>query len=97
MSRSTQTTETVVPQVAWIRTRLELLMVVPIYAPVRRPTYVRIEEIPQPWRDEFLVAIQDRAHPQIPGETDIAYAFDWKDWVRGKLRCQFSGPSGLSC
>lgn len=92
-----QANETVALQVSWMRTRLELLMVVPIYALVRRPTYVRIEEIPEPWRGEFLIAIQGRARPQIPDETDIAYAFDWKDWVRGKLRYQFSGPSGLGC
>ncbi|MEE3504607.1 hypothetical protein [Acidiphilium acidophilum] len=86
MSLPIETSKTVAPQVvhARIRTRLELLMVVPIYAVVRRPTYIRVEEIPQPWRDEFLVAIEGRARPEIPNETNIAYAFDWKDWIRAR-------------
>jgi hypothetical protein len=76
-----------------IRTRVDLLAAVVIHAPLRQPTYVRTGDIPQPWRSEFLTAIQGRPLLAIPGQTDVAYAFDWKDWVRGKTEW-LPKPSG---
>lgn len=75
--------ETIVSNTMKTRIRAELLAAVPIYKQERQPTYIRIGDIPQPWRDQFLTAIKDRVCPQIPTETNLAYAFYWKDWVMG--------------
>lgn len=95
MPLSDQDAAVLPPVKARIETRTALLAAVPVHRPERRPTYIRVADIPPPWRDEFLAAIKGRPQPMIPSEHRIAYAFDWKDWVRGTLRCGAAGPSRL--
>lgn len=94
MSVTDQRPEAPPSQLPQVTRRMDLLAAVPIHAPVRGPTYILISDIPQPWRDEFVAAIQGKSRPQIPTDVAIAYAFTWKDWVRGKLKQP--GPSGLA-
>jgi hypothetical protein len=49
------------------------------------PDFIRITDIPLPWRDAFCSAIHDKRRPEITGEVDISYAWDWRDWLSDKL------------
>lgn len=50
-----------------------------------RPYYVRLADIPQPWRDELRAALPGSGCPAIAGEGECAYASDWVDWLRGRF------------
>lgn len=52
-------------------------------------------DIPQPWRQEFWIALAGRPMARIVDEAiPCAYAYDWLNWVRGNP-LEVSGPSGL--
>ncbi|WP_230459323.1 hypothetical protein [Burkholderia ubonensis] len=50
-----------------------------------RPYYVRLADVPQPWRDQFRAALRGSGCPVIAGEGECAYASDWSDWLRGSF------------
>jgi hypothetical protein len=50
-----------------------------------RPYYVRMQDIPPPWQTEFDFALHGSACPLINGEGKCAYAWDWLDWLQGRL------------
>lgn len=41
------------------------------------PSYVRMADIPQPWRDRFLKALVGSQAPVVEGESGVAYEADW--------------------
>lgn len=63
--------------------RDELIACVPVHEYKGRPFFIRIAEIPEPWRAQFLKAIVGSQCPAFEGEGDLAYAWDWKHWVNG--------------
>jgi hypothetical protein len=56
---------------------------VPVIEREGKASYVRLADIPQPWRDTFRAALRGSACPLIDGEGDCAWAWDWKDWIKG--------------
>lgn len=66
-------------------TRDELVNLVPVHEREGRPHYVDLSEIPQPWRDQFAVALLGSCCPVIDGIERAAFAWDWKCWVVGKV------------
>ena len=49
------------------------------------PYYVRLADIPPPWQAAFRAALRGSACPAIEGEGECAYAWDWHDWLHGRL------------
>ena len=41
------------------------------------PSYVRLADISQPWRDRFLEALVSSQVPLVEGEGDVVYEADW--------------------
>ncbi|WP_270956532.1 hypothetical protein [Burkholderia pseudomallei] len=72
------------------RTRPELfrasLATVPVIERDGRPFAVRLADIPEPHRTAFDQALTGSAVPVLEGEGDLAYAWDFADWVRGTRR-----------
>lgn len=60
-------------------TRQELLQSVTI----QDGRYIRLADIPAPWRQQFTTALKGSACPLIPGEPACAFAHDWTNWVAG--------------
>jgi len=75
-------------------TRDELITVVPIHWHAGCPHFVRLAEIPMPWRSQFETALRGSASPALSGEGQLAYAGDWKVWANGDWYGR-SGPVGL--
>lgn len=75
-------------------TRAELIAVVPIHDYKGRPFFVRLSEVPEPWRTQFWNALAGSAAPAFEGEGRLAYAWDWKDWVSDRWFAR-PGPTGL--
>ena len=67
-------------------TRQELLASVPIRNAEGGRFYVDLADIPQPWREEFWVALHGSGRPIVEGVERAAYAWDWEGWVERKLR-----------
>ena len=77
-----------------ITTRKQLLAAVPVHDLDGRPCYIRISEIPEPWRAQVMAEIIACAAPVVDGEGELRYAWDWYDWVWG-LWWGKPGPTGL--
>lgn len=71
-------------------TRQEELTSVPIRNAEGGRYYVDLADIPQPWRDEFWVALHGSGRPIVEGVERAAYAWDWEGWVCGQA---FSDPA----
>ncbi len=73
----------------------ELEKKVPIFANHHTP-YVRLIDIPNPWRSEFYADSLGTACPIIPGEGPCNYAWDWNTWLdfrsKSNRRTRFGGP-----
>lgn len=76
-------------------TRDELIAAVPVREFRGRPFYIRIEDVPEQWRQQFKRALMGSAQPVIDGEGACAHAHDWKSWVRGTWYGGHNGPTGL--
>lgn len=76
-------------------TRDELLAVVPVREFHGRPFYVRVADIPEPWRQHFMHALRGSACPVIAGEGDCAHSHDWRAWVQDRWYFGRMGPTGL--
>ncbi|MHA6862229.1 3'-5' exonuclease family protein [Ralstonia pseudosolanacearum] len=75
-------------------TRDELIAAVPIWESQGR-LYVRIDDVPEPWRQQFAAAMEGSAFIAIQGETCITpFAHDWNAWVRDQWDGR-PGPTGL--
>jgi predicted nucleotidyltransferase len=74
-------------------TRNELIAAVPVHCYNGRRFFVRIAEIPEPWRSQFQHDLRGSAAPALPDEGVLAYAWDWDAWATG--RWYGRGPVGL--
>ncbi|WP_439671111.1 hypothetical protein AEMCBJ_00070 [Cupriavidus necator] len=73
----------------------ELIQTVPIRESPQGHLYVRIDDVPQPWRKQFVAALQGSAFIAIQGETCMTpFAHDWDAWVRDQWIGR-PGPTGL--
>ncbi|GEM_PF-3571752 len=82
-------------EVARRMTREELIKAVPIRESSDGRLYVRIDDVPEPWRQQFATAIIGSAFTAINGETCItAFSHDWDAWVRDRWDGR-PGPTGL--
>jgi hypothetical protein len=59
----------------------ELKATVPVYCRPGQLSYVRLIDIPNPYRSEFAVDSIGSTLPLIDGETDCYYAHDWMSWL----------------
>lgn len=75
-------------------TRIELIDAVPVHWHAGRPYFVRLAEIPEPWRGQFLAELRGSATPALPGEGQLAHVQDWLDWVNGRWPGR-TGPADL--
>jgi len=73
----------------------ELITAAPVHQFRDRLFYVRIEDVPAPWGQQFKRAIVGSAQPVIDGEGACAHACDWKSWVNGSWYGGHNGPTGL--
>lgn len=74
-------------------TRDELIAAVPVHWHGGRPYFVRLAEIPSPWREQTSQTLVGCACPSLPGEGQLYYAWDFHEWVHGRWYGQ--GPVGL--
>lgn len=76
-------------------TRDELIATVPLRKWDGVP-YIRLVDIPEPWRNEFLLALDLAAPPRpiIDGEVDCVYDCHWQQWVH-HFWIGNTGPTGL--
>lgn len=75
-------------------TRDDLLAALPIHDYKGRPFFIRLVEVPEPYRQQFFETVVGCACPTFPGEPGpLYYAWDWKNWVHGQWYGQ--GPIGL--
>lgn len=75
----------------------ELIAAVPVHHHKGRAYFVVLDEIPQPWRKQFIGALHGSACPVFDGFGPCAYSWDWDLWVRGNWRGESQGPQGLLC
>lgn len=73
----------------------ESVSVVPIRERNGRRDFVAIDDIPEPWRGQFRLALFGSQCPAVDGYGDCAYAWDWQDWVMDHWRGLSCGPVGL--
>ena len=77
-------------------TRDELIKAVPIRESSNGRLYVRIDDVPEPWRQQFATAMIGSAFIAIDGETCVtAFSHDWDAWVRDQWDGR-PGPTGLN-
>lgn len=62
----------------------ELARTVPIHIHGGRRYFVRIGEIPNPLRSQFMEALRGSACPLPDGEGPLAFAWDWEAWIEGR-------------
>lgn len=60
----------------------ELLRAVPVYTHRGQRYFVRIGEIPEPWRSQFIKSLRGAGCPVLTGEGPLAFAWDWETWVQ---------------
>ena len=76
-------------------TRDELIAAVPVHDQEGRPFFVDLNDIPQPWRDQFSGALYGSQCPVVHGVESAAYAWDWQSWVSGSGHGGRNVPTGL--
>lgn len=76
-------------------TRNELMAAVPVHDHKGHPYFVALDEIPEPWREQFKRALHGSGCPVFEGFGQCAFARDWQTWVQGKWLGMSSGPEGL--
>lgn len=65
-------------------TREELLSSVPVHWHRGKPYFVRLAEIPEPWRTDFSGWLRGQSCPVLPGESSpLAFVWDLKSWALG--------------
>jgi len=75
--------------------RDELIASVPIHEHNGYPYFVRLSEVPEPWRGQFEQALFGSGCPLFEGESQLAYKWDWDSWVHDQwYGC--NGPTGLA-
>lgn len=74
-------------------TRDDLIQAVPFYE-YRNRSHVCVEDVPEPWREQFAVALAGSACVLVPGKGVWAFAHDWHAWVRDQWYDR-PGPTGL--
>jgi hypothetical protein len=79
--------------------REELLNAVPVRKVPENGSdreFIRIADIPEPWREQFLKSMTGSRAPVVMSESDphdLAYPWDWREFVR---RGRYGiGPTGL--
>ncbi|MFC0170792.1 hypothetical protein ACFFKC_22250 [Pseudoduganella danionis] len=72
----------------------ELINAVPVYMHNGRRYFVRIDDIPEPWRKQFIAALHGSACPVLDGEHALAFAWDWEAWTNEGLPGR-TGPTGI--
>ena len=75
-------------------TLTELAASVPIRERNGRPFFVAMEDIPQPWRTQFMQAMIGSAVPPFAEMGECAFVWDWKEWLEHG-RWGDGGPRGL--
>ena len=76
-------------------TRNELISAVTVYECGGRPYFIRITDIPEPWRSQFRRATYGAQRPVIDDDRGLAYAWDWLQWVNGTWYGGHNGPTNL--
>jgi hypothetical protein len=59
----------------------ELKVAVPVYRPPGHLPYVRLIDVPNPYRSEFAADSTGSTRPRVEGEADCYYAHDWSLWL----------------
>ncbi|MCA3000630.1 MAG: hypothetical protein ACK5RJ_03330 [Burkholderiales bacterium] len=77
-----------------IKTKQQLLDAVPVQTMEGGTRYVRINDIPEPWRAQAQNEIRGCACPVVEGQGPLYYVRDFEDWVGGRW-WGMSGPKGL--
>ncbi len=67
-----------------ITTKQQLLDAVPVYNIDGRPAYIRIADIPEPWRTQAQTEIRGCACPVVEGQGPLYYVNDFRAWVNGR-------------
>ncbi len=65
--------------------RESLRLSAPVIKRDDRPPYVRLADIPEPWRGQFDEALTGSACPVHSDEGDCAHAWDWEGWLTGRF------------
>jgi hypothetical protein len=51
--------------------------------PIQGGSYVRVDDIPLPFREQFISDTRGQTKPLPLGESGAcAYVWDWQDWLR---------------
>lgn len=74
-------------------TRDDLIKAVPLYEYQGRK-YVCVEDVPEPWRQQFAAALTGSACALVPEKGVCAFPHDWDAWVRNQWYDR-PGPTGL--
>lgn len=75
-------------------TRDDLAQLVSVRQAPDGTRYIRLLDIPQPWREQFDRSLRGAQVPVIPGESgSCVREFDWSMWLRGKS--WYGRPEGL--
>ena len=69
----------------------ELIHLVPVYMHRGRRYFIRLGDIPEPWRGQFIKALRGSACPVLTGEGPLAFAWDWEAWVEGEVGLGHTG------
>lgn len=78
-----------------ITTRKQLLAAVPVHEIDGKPFFIRLSEVPEPWRNQMRREVILCAQPAFEGEAGLYYAWDFEDWVSGRWWGS-AGPDGLA-
>ncbi|MDC6237024.1 hypothetical protein PP724_22940 [Ralstonia solanacearum] len=62
-------------------TREELKGLVPVHKSPTGGHYVRLRDIPNPWRSEFANDSLGSTQPVIAGEAECHFVGDWVKWL----------------
>ena len=68
-----------------VMTKDELIEKVKVYRYMDMP-YIRIIDIPNPYRSEFVSDSYGSTCPLIPEEGECHYSWDWEKWLRIRFR-----------
>jgi len=94
-TNTTYTNKTISKPIMIITTRKQLLAAVPAHEHNGTPYFVRLSEIPEPWRTQMKKEVILCAQPAIEDERGLYYAWDFEDWVCGRWWGS-AGPEGLA-